>query len=661
MAIHKPTDRHFFTIGGAVQKRGGSLGLAKGVFGIFDYESQSVRGMKAVEDFAALTRDSKVVMKLGKSSRASNRSYSNKSFSTFPFEVGNIQKLSVSAPERTEQAVDEVVVGYNGITEGTSFQFKQGESHVLRVEISGGAVDYLGTPYNKDVAIVHMGTDQCDPYGSECVDCQECEDGDCAPIVRDAVTKLRRFPMKGDMKLEDFVEITPIISCPNQPEIQTSQYNFYKLQVVDTGDQTSMAAVEAQYPDVKIERTSRMGLTSVYKFGQPASEAAPEAFERTLASIIKGCEDCPEGYAEVEGGFVYAIALEDDGSDQSSDIEVNFADVVAGTIIKSDSQNFGVGYYTLVATKEITAEELSTFMDAQPTATVEFVAETSSLCDPQTSESFEWTEDGSCEFTQQDYVIDLPDGECGQDRLQELQEAYPELEISLEGTTGGCQTRYKTTTYSNLVCEECDPIFEDFFATEAPTSYENRMWRLEGPDLNGSATEEEPCKCGIRIKGKLLEIHPDNEFRDTIGFEDRSVKIQVSGGHLREVLGTSTQVDAPFHVEYLSYAKPRTHMGGDFYSFERRSWRFFEGEMMHDDRMARQLLGEESHLESGKQYVDYAITVRRDIYAQAWGQRQEDNITYHVIAEVGKHQDVEEVLNKLAQAAGVSPVRAFAR
>jgi len=85
----------------------------------------------------------------------------------------------------------------------------------------------------------------------------------------------------------------------------------------------------------------------------------------------------------------------------------------------------------------------------------------------------------------------------------------------------------------------------------------------------------------------------------------------------------------------------------------------FTGEGRHDDHVARYFKGEESSLKACTQYVDYAVDVRRNQYAQSMSGRHEATNTYHFLVEVGRHTAVEALVNMVAAAAGLNGVQAY--
>lgn len=651
MGLHKPFDRSFFVIGGKVMTSGGSLQLAKGQFGIFDTSKASPNGLEAVSSFKGRPKKTKYEIKVGKTDVPVTRSQSNKSFSSYPFKVSDVTGIKVSVPNKKEQEVDELAVGYNGIDPDTAITFRPGSRYNMVVRLSGESIGLLGYKDNYVDINVPMEAGACPPYES-CDDCDNCAEVEALPIITKAVEFLKNFNLRGGVPVKEFIEVSPTKDCTTAPVLTETPYKFMELSVDDLGDDSALAIVQSQYPENKVVRVGRNGTKSVYQVVIP-SDGTISDYQVTIGSLIKGCETCPSGYTATNSGFVYAITLEDDGVDKTADIQL-LPNAVEGTAEKSDTQNDGVGFYTVLLSQELSDTDLNTFIASNPTATVSMVSEVDALCNPDVQPAaVAWVENGTCNVAAIEYKITLPDNTCGQDRLSELQSAYPDMNVQLEGTSGGCQTVYKGTVNSELVCDECNDIFKDYFHATQPESYDGVEWE-QVTDTLGTG-----CKVGIHLKGKVLEVHPNEYLINDLGFIDNSVNIQVSGGFIRETLATDTIIDKPFAVTYLSKAKKRSHLGGNLRDYEERSNTFFTGSQRHKDYVAKMLTGQETNISYNSQYVDYAVTIKRNYFSQGFSDRETDYITYHVFVEVGKHQDVEELLNKLATASGLESVKAY--
>lgn len=656
MGLHKSFDRQFVLLGGAVKVNGGSLDLSRGEVGFFDTENVTENGATAISSFKGMPETQSFEIRYRESDDMGGvRSKSSKTFKSFPFQLEDVIGLRVSTPKITEATVDEVIVGWNGIDDSTALKFRRGESKNATIELSGEAIGYLGYPDAK--VQIPMFFDAGSLYLDACEgEADFCAPLECTKIVQNAIDVVKQFKLRGNVSVMDYMDITPIRSCSTVETETTDQ--FYSLSLCDTGDNSALALVRQQYPLAHIERVNRVGAISTYELLQPSTAAAPAAFQQTLPSIIKGCETCPTGYTATNEGVVYVITLEDNGVDQSSLVQ-GLPNAVAGTAIKADGQVSGQGYYTVVLTKKLTKAQIATFVDANDTATVDYISTVEALCTNATVTSTAWVAGSTLTLSVRDFYIDLPDTDCNglQNRLPELQAAYPTLTVELEGTTGGCQTRYKTSVKTNRRGEVCDPIFLDAYSAEAPLPYDNRMWKA----VEVESDADGDCLCGFKVKGKLLQIFPTECVIDDIAFVEDSVKIRVAGGWISDIReGIGHIEDTPFHVEQVAYAKKRTHMGYGLRNFEKQSRTHFSGDVNNSrGNIEKFIRGVESNLNYEAQYVDYSLLLRRYGFSQGMSGTSSAFTTFHFVVEVGRQGAIEALLNSLAAQAGKPGVKAF--
>ena len=655
MGLHKAFDRDFYLVGGAVMTEGGSFDLSRGQIGIFDTTRVTSNGTVAVSNFKGISDDRKLVFEYRRNDGVSgSRSRSGKTDKSFPFSIKDVVELRVHTPKSTEVQADIVILGYNGIDPETSLKFRRGETTTAAVKISGEKVGLLGYP-NAEVT-VPMYFDAGDISFDDCNPMDPCASVDCVKIVQDAIDRFNEFKLRGGVPVSEFVKASPIRSCVQ--EEQETPYCFHELNVCDTGDGFALGAVRQQYPGKHIERVARRGSVSTYELLQAADAPAPEDYKITLPSILKGCKACPDGYTATESGFVYSVLIEDDGEDKTSVIE-GLANAVAGTGVKSCGQEYGIGMYTVVLSKKLSDADFNAFIEANPTATVDFVSSVSALCKNDSEETVAWVKTKELKLTEREFTIDLPDNDCDglKDRLEELQAAYPELTIELEGTKGGCQTRYKTCVKTNLRGEVCDPIFLDAYTAEAPAPFEGRFWK----PVVAEAAAQEGCLCGIKFEGQVLSVIPPDCIDDKVGYIEDGIKLQVSGGTISEVReGIGKIEDKAYHTEHLQFASKRTHMGYALKNFEKRSKTYFEGILPSKGGKVREwLTGEGSNIDPTAQYVQYSVVVRRDQFAQGMAQKHYSHAVFNIYTPVGTEAEVEKLLNGLAAQAGINGVRAF--
>ena len=659
--IHRPYDRALVIIEGAVKKTGGSLNLAKGQLALTNQKETNKDGSKVITSLMGFPKDSKsLTLRTGIDAKTPNRTYSNKAQSTEVFSINEVVDLTVSAPKNKELVNDEVILGYNGIDDTTAFDLKTGDLYkAISVELTGDVISYLGGGKATERITQHFEVPNCNTLDS-CINCDNCADIDCQAWTLNVIESLKRHQLTGGRELKDLIDITPVFKCDTAVTATTIDYDWSCLEVCDTGDASALAVVQAQYPDLVIERTERNGATSKYKTLAPQSAGLPTAFTKTIASLLKGCETCPAGYTATPEGIIYAISLEDDGTDQTAIVQA-IPGAVAGSAKKSDGQDAGLGFYTVVLDNALTDVEFTAFVTANPTATVENIGAVQAICENATVTTTAWTNCGTCQVIAQKYVLDLPDTTCGTNRLAELQAAFPDSNVVLDplGVTGGCQTRYQATVISNIVCDECSDIFKDYYVTEAPEQFDGRIWKFDTV-ANAGSLPTGNCKCGIRFKAKPFIISPSECYRDDIDFSEDSVRIRVSGGYpteIREGIGR-THKDI-FHMEYITRYAPRTHVGGRLQNFEENDRLHFSGVSGGEEPLKRLLRGTQSSIDQNAQYVDYALTIRPVNYAQSMSLQHSSTTTYHFYVEVGKHTSVETLLNTIATSAGINSVQAF--
>jgi len=747
MGLNKAFDRSFFIIDGQVKTSGGSTNLAKGQLAAVHQSKGTADGLKVLSSFAGESKDQKfITLRVGKEKKAPGRSYSDKDFSTVPFSLNEVVELSVSAPKSTEHIVDEVVIGYDG-TPGSEFKFKTGDAYFrLALELKGGAIEWRGGQGDTEFVAVNIDIPACDPF-EDCVTCNGCLGVDAKAIVMEAVERFRRKQLTGGKTVADFIDVTPVLSCDNDVTATLIPYNFYTLDVCDTGDDSAKAIIAAQV-NAPVKRVNRKGSTSTYEV---LALTAPAAASFKLASIMPGCATCPAGYVTEAGGYVYTFTIEDDGTSQTALITA-LANYATGTVLKQGN-NAGVGFYTAAFTAKLSDAAIAAFVatvGASSTATIELVGKVETICTTTAATTVAWSLDRTLNAVKESYYIWLPDTKCGTTRLAELQSAYSNLTINIAqkrtatltgtggtatftigGTTyvatfatslaqtaanfvtthaaalsankgvkvsasgavltfenlrdafpvitvanttldlnatlaavadieGGCQTKYVTSVLTNLVGGECDAIYKDAYLSDAPATYDTTDW----VKFADSTTEKSGnCKAGIRFKSRVFTLDGDEALRNLVGFTETSTQIKVAAGfpdEIREGIGRLPKGN--FEGKYLSRQQHRTHLAGNLRHLENEGRAYFGGLNNDKDYLGRLLRGETSNMQDNTvQFIQYKLKVSSFNHTQGFAGRTNSDINYNFFVEVGRHKDLENLLNKLAASAGVEGVTAFSK
>jgi hypothetical protein len=638
MAIHGGDDYTFVVNGGKVMTTGHSLNLPKGVFGIFDTSQVTSKGMAAVSKFNG-DRNKKYVMKLG------NHGYRNKSKSSIHFSLKDVVDFRADVPQSTKKTFDVFRIGYDGFSEDTAFKFKPGDAFDIEIELSGDAVGVYG--YEKTIpTVLSIRVPDCSKL-EPCDNCDPCSELNALDIVKKAVSEYMQTPLAYGRSITDLIDVK-IINSKNVA-LTENPYVFHTLRLADTGDSNALALVQGAYPDYKVERTGREGVYSIYTLLAPEGTNIP-AYSEGIASIIKGCETCPSGYTAADGGIVYTVTIEDDGTDNTALVQ-GLPGAVANSAVKL-SQNDGVGLYSVMLDDELTQAEKDTFITANPTASFEKIGEAADVCINGTTSNTSWESGDTCHAKKETYKILVPDNECGTPRTADIQAAYPDLTITA-GESKGCLTEFSADVLTNVVCDSCDPVVRAMFESEAPSPFEGISWVKEELPADNTAL------VGIEISGKPVENIPDEFMRHDVPLVDTSVRLSIAGGFPIQTGAALKIYDDRVNVKVMSIATEPDNKGYKFYADEDKSQAYFNGSAIHKDNYAKYSLGEDSAINPNAQYVDYIISVKRDNMVQ-YNKRLDELFHYHVLVEVGKHMDVENLLNSLATAAGLGGVKATA-
>lgn len=657
--LHGPSHTPILLPSGAKMFEGGSLKLTGGQVGIFDLMAQNGDdGIPAVTSLKGfLRREKRFEIRQGAFPAVKSRSYGNGSSSTFPFAIEDIEEVRAYVMSE-ESKVDIVTLGYNGINPEKAIRAKKGDRILVEVDLKGRQLEFYGFPDGEASFQFTIVIPDCNYLPNSCgPECDPCEMPDIAAAVKEAIDGLIKQPVAGGYAFGDFVKVTPIIKYANgNPDVNRTEknINFYCIEMCDLGNQNALAELQAQYPGLLIKRTDRNG--SISKYVTSAIEGTlPAPYKQTFDSIVKGCEACLEGYTEEAGGYAYGITLEDDGADASEKVQA-IANAVQGSARKFPGQIGGVGVYSVLTSKKLTKEEIDAFVEANPTATIAFTVKTKDFCKNPTINTIAWKACGSCKVSADDYVITLPDTACGNGRLEELQQRFPSYNVVAYDDVvppAGCQRMYKCTVpTSNMVCEECDEIYKDFYRSNAPEHYMGRRWtKLEEPTTVGNDL------VGIRFEGKKMEILPDVYEMEDLAYAEDSMEIVVSASLPDEVREAIPNYDGyPLAVEYQQRKFNQMGLGGHMWQDQEEWFAYFRGHQRHKEKVAQYFMGEENMLEPKTKYALYTVVIANKKFAGGEGQIDVQRRAYDFFVPVGGHEGIEEMVNVLGTANGLDPV-----
>ncbi len=612
-----------------VKTSGRSLRLGKGGLGLVLFGSSNKDGMKVLspEDIENLSLEDRLAFQVGQNEQANipGGLVDNKNVSTFMFRLKDVVGVKATQPDY-KVTEDEFRIGYNGINEDTALQIPEGETRSFEIQLDNGLVSFYAG--NKDRHLISF-----DIHREEGQTMQE--------VVTKAVRDLNREGFNIYDKYNNLVEIGLVDSTSEEGE---EAYKLYELNLGNAGEaqvpfgigtNPNIAGfVQSQYDDFDVKEVEK-GKFSVML---PEGEDAPEDFVMPGIMTVQGdCDGCEEleGYEPTSKGYVYSVKIQDQGDDLTGDIE--------GAIENSEVEKIGPGVYVALVENTFDKTEIEGLENPE----ILFLGHTDEICVNEGEEEFKWVEtDNTCTAKKVAYTIVIPDDECGEDRLEELKEAYGNEDITLE-TSGGCNSEYKMEVLTNVVCDECDEIYLDIFEAEAPTPFEGIKWKEEEKEW------DEEALMGIRVKAKRIKNIPPMYLQD-MGNTNTAVDLSVSAGICNpgDVISDTCPEDKDISVIKIATNKGPVNMGYQLRFFEDRDTHFMGNRNPGAKSKERFLTGTESLIEPDKQYVIHSVVVMDEETRD-----RKNKVTFKLPSKIGYQETVEELLNALAAKLGLEGVK----
>lgn len=661
MGQHGSDNRHWVSPHGAVAAKGvKSFELGEAQVGLF-----SKKSVDALGDVKGVSNKEQLVLRYGDSNLRKNPS-------TIPFTLGHVKKVTVGLPKVAEWKTDYVRVGWDGLNDETSLKFYKGDAWSLQVTVGGMPVTLLNSSdkYTFEIPVTMEGP----KYGLCLQEEDLCDLLPCQDKTIEMVNQLNKSKFPSGQLFSEYFEAYPIFSRVSNPQARdTKEYTQYCLEFCGFGDANELAKVSAQYPGKKVVKDAETG-----KFVMMSADGKPKAYERTLDAVLKGCKDCPDGYQKIEGGYVYAVKIEDNGQDLTSTVQ-GINNAVAGSA-KKTGQDMGVGYYVVATSQKLTDEQIKAFAEkssstktssagghthtlqggtgtidaapghthtitglSAPAAEVMFVGTTAETCKNDAKTTHEWVACGTCKTFKAKYRIMVPD-DCGGAALKDLQARYPNLNVT-QVKRQNCLGIYEGTVETDFSCSTgCnDAIVQQVFNSDRPEPYSfNSHWYpvTETKDATG-------VSCGIEIKAKPFLINPSECFDDKLPFVATSINILgVSGGYQDDFSYGARSRDL-VNVTTLETAQDVDNLGGNLKGFERRGNFYFTGQPYDGSSLGRYFRGTQSLLDNMTRYVDITLTVNSMI-PQSMNMATPKAMTYHVYVPFGRHTALEELYLSIA-------------
>jgi hypothetical protein len=654
MAVSGGLERDFFVLDGKTITSGGSLNVTNGVLAVVSEDPKDLtqNGRKVLSSFSGLSKDKSFSILMGSQDLSVSLNTTNKAYASPAFKLSDIVEYRVEAPNRSGAIVDDFVLGYNGKV-GTEIKIGKATSTFVDITLSGAPMYNLGY---ENGTITHK-LEMHYPYVNEDGVCSDCATGivTMQEIVENAISKFSKTLLLGQTPITDYIDIYAVNSF--NAAVTGTDYKFFTLNLADSGTKDALARVQAQYPAFKVVQTNNADSDTTYTILAPTATTLASYTSTPPASKIKGCPTCPAGYSTIASGVVYSIAIEDDGVDVKANL-ATLPGFVASSNVKIGSSQAGVGTYTVVVTAPITDAQIATFKAVNAvnsTSVFDLAGNVQSVCKNSTVTTTAWvagTEIGTA--VAKTYSIVVKDDVCNTPNLVALQASYPTLTI-VQGATANCQTTFTTTTLSNIVFPECALAFRQLFESKAPKNFGVNVWTGASPVYDVNAL------MGIRVKGKPFVIAGDEYTKDEIPFYATSTRIAIAGGQASMIAESWNSQPRPFAVKVFTIASDPESLGGTLWNREEASRLTLDGfDKLKGNNYGKAMWGQESRISALKQYMTYTVTIKapNQYTVQNYSAPR---VNLNFVVEVGRHENIETLLNSLAQAAGFPLVQAFAK
>lgn len=500
-------------------------------------------------------------------------------------------------------------IGWSGDSLDTnSLYANTGEKKVLYIKLTGTIIDrlYSTQGFMKQFVFEPECVDSCDPL---------CEKIDPRKISEQLVKKINE-----DKDLSKFIRVKELVSCAGTP-VTTNCYKF-KLTVCDTGDDTALGLVQAKYPADSVKRIERVGANSIYEIVKDVN-TLPSAFT-TSNVVIPECDTCPAGGTLTAKAFVYTV-------------EVPTGSTITGMVsTKLLHSEGGRDTYTVYSADEVVAGDLPAG------STFNLIGETRNVCTlPPTTVN--WVANGTLLRQSRAFRLTIADDNCGDNRLADIQAAYPNLVVTVLNGEKECIHTYETTVKSD--CYE-DGCAIDQIKFTAPAPFEGAIWEEVVPVFAADPN----CKTGIQFETAFFNRVTNDCSYDAFPYENDLVFIQVSNENPDY---NASPCEGSWAFKQIRAAKFPQGNGDYIRRLEEQS-KAYDRRHRNENAVVRDIQGYSLQANPNKFYDEYVIEYDFEwMTAGGWGEKYREAHSLFLYVPEGQGKALENLLNGYVTSTGI--------
>lgn len=379
------------------------------------------------------------------------------------------------------------IFGWDGINDCETLKFECGKTHKFRIRVYGeGVYNEFTKQILRDVSVT-----------TACCDSDECSDGcpdnsvHCRKYTKELVKAIN-----SDVEISKFVRAEVVY-----PDITAKTMTHKKmcLSVCDNGDQEALNAVQRQYPNMTIERISRIGSTSTYQTGCMLNATVVSDYIPNTPISLAVCGSCPTGYTLVAATDVYIVVRPLAGTEDLTTpaTQATYASGIATSYTGTNPIFLGENGSTASVQFEVPAGTTVTALLAD---TVVKSLTKDQSCTPTAATPIAWVQCASGYVTTRSLVAVIGKECDGSSRLAEVQAFYAG-DTSITSITitevGTCEDKYQITQQSECMGPDgC--LTEELPVFSAIAPFEGTAWGEDACATPVVPTEQNLC--GIRLE-----------------------------------------------------------------------------------------------------------------------------------------------------------------
>lgn len=634
-----------------VKTTGYSRLLGLGEFGFADFSKPTPKGYPLLKTFDSVPKDGRIILRGGSPERTVGKETTKADIGSLPFRFDEVTNFYVEAPKSTEIKVDKMILGYNG-KEGTGFKLNKDSYLTIGIELFGPALGFAGYEgsrlFIQEQVYAPRELPQDDNFVKGVTYPTTLEKRTMTEIIEDAVERILEKPLMNGQKVGDLIKLKVIST--DAPEITGENFVFWHLNVpCDNGSLWNLGKVQAQYPDYVIKKDEVNISDNYYSYVAILPEGeTPEDYVKTLTNPKLDCGDCADPATNV---FHYTIIGD------IAEADLTTAGITADNFVELGPNSLGQTVSSFETAEALGAEEYEEISKIEGFISLSEPDVSATECSGTPTEStFAWTKGETCTAVIKTYEIRVPDTDCGTTRFAELQEFYGEdfTITEVPDTNKVCMRSYRTTVMSNIECDECSTDIYAIYNSESPKDFGTSIWKEVKTRVYA-----EDAEVGIYIEGKkfLLTAEEDG-IATTIGStEIKNIYASDRMDTMRVTESWANSID--IHKEWLQRASIPDGLGYESWKDTIEGQYYFTGTRREkENNLYNYLHGKDNLGKPLTPYVYYYLTIQK--YESRVGfAHVGQNVTYEFMVEVGKHRELEEVLNSIAIKAGLDPVQAY--